>query len=922
MPSKLYMIQLRQYCIRAGGISLLHNKREEERMKSRHEMLMKVATEMCSGELKIDRDAPEYKVLDYLMTDDELALLSQMKIVTPYTAGALARKTGFSVEKARKLLEGMADKAYFLDIKIPKINKKLYLLVPFAPGLFEFQLTRVNGFADKNPEVARLFRLHGFESYFDVGPANPMGVGIMRVIPVEKALPADTKKLTMERISTLMDTTVGGHFCLVPCQCRRVRRIMGEGTGDLEDGMCLYMGLLADSMLRHGRGIRVTKEEAYAHLQRCEDLGCVHQITTLESGITFAICNCNPKSCMAIGGATYIGAPNMVRSNFVSEIDTEKCVACGQCVEICANNALRLGQKICSKTPIVHVPTELPDDLEWGPERHDPDYRDHRKNVVETGTSPCKTTCPAHIAIQGYIKLAAQGKYMDALELIKKENPFPAVCGRICPHNCENECTRGEIDKPIAIDEIKKFIADRELKANQRFIPKVLWDHDKKIAVIGSGPAGLSCAYFLAAEGYKVTVFEKEMKPGGMLTMGIPGFRLEKDVVDAEIDVLRTLGVEFRCGVEVGQDVTIPELREQGYEAFYLGIGLQGGGSLGIPGADADGVCQGVDFLKSINRGNDVQLSGKVVVIGGGNIGADVARTAIRYGADSVDLYCLESFDDMPMGEEDKGLCAEDGVKIHAGWGQTAVGTENGRCRSISFRKCISVRNEEGKFDPKFDDSVTETAECDTVLYCIGQRPDWGRLLEGTGVELDGRGLVIADPLTYQTTEPDIFAGGDIYTGQKFCIDAIAAGKQGAISINRAVWEGHSLSLARDRREYWALDKSDLDFDNISYDNTSRQVPGVAADKVHSKSDERLTFTEEQLKLETARCLGCGATIVDQNRCIGCGLCTTRCKFDAIHLVRKFNEPVHSIRFRKKRVEEYRIEREQKIALRKAKEGK
>ena len=269
------------------------------------------------------------------------------------------------------------------------------------------------------------------------------------------------------------------------------------------------------------------------------------------------------------------------------------------------------------------------------------------------------------------------------------------------------------------------------------------------------------------------------------------------------------------------------------------------------------------------------------------------------------------------MGDEDKGLCAEDGVSIHAGWGQTEVTVRDGRCAGISFRKCVSVRDEEGRFAPKFDDSVTETAECETVLYCIGQKPDWGTLVEGTGVELDARGLVICDPLTYQTSVYDIFAGGDIYTGQKFCIDAIAAGKQGAISINRAVWEGHSVSLARDRREYKALDKSDLDYENISYDNTSRQVPGVCASKVRTKSDERLTFTEEQLKKETARCLGCGATVVDQNICIGCGLCTTRCKFDAIHLIRKFNEPVHSIRFRKKFVENYHREREQRIALKK-----
>ncbi|MBR2539309.1 MAG: FAD-dependent oxidoreductase [Mogibacterium sp.] len=889
-------------------------------MESRQEMLQKVAAEMCQGELKTDPSSPEYQVLDYLLSDDELLLMRHMKLVTPATARGLAKKTGMPVDKVRHLLEGMADKAYFMDVKIPKTGGKIYMLVPFAPGIFEFQLTR-DEFMEKNPEVARLFRRHGFDSYFDVGPKNPMGVGIMRVVPVENALPAGTKKLTMDRISTLIETTIGGKFCIVPCQCRRVRRIMGEGTGDIEDGMCVYMGLLADSMLRHGRGREVTKEEVYEHLKRCEDLGCVHQITTLENGISFAICNCQPQSCMAIGGASYIGAPNMVRSNYVSEIDTEKCVACGQCVEVCANNALRLGQKICSKTPIVHKMVDLPDDLEWGPERHDPDYRDHRKNVVETGTSPCKTTCPAHIAIQGYIKLAAQGKYMDALELIKKENPFPAVCGRICPHNCENECTRGEIDEPIAIDEIKRFIADRELDASQRFVPKKLWDHDKKIAVIGSGPAGLSCAYYLQAGGFKVTVFEKEMRPGGMLVNGIPGFRLEKDVVDAEIDVLRTLGVRFRCGVEVGKDVTIPELREQGFEAFYLGIGLQNCGKLGIKGDDAAGVMPGVEFLKSINRGNDVTVKGKVVVIGGGSIGADVARTAKRYGADQVDLYCIEAYDDMPMGEEDQAYCKDDGIIIHDGWGQTEIIKKAGKCKGIKFRKCLSVKNEEGRFDPKFDDSVVEEAACDTVLYCIGQRPDWGTLLEGTKVEVNGRGLVVADPLTYQTAEYDIFAGGDIYTGQKFCIDAIAAGKQGAISISRAVWEGHSVSLARDRREYIALDKSDLDFDHISYDNIARQVPGKNKAKAHSKSDDSLTFTEEQLKKETARCLGCGATIVDQNRCIGCGLCTTRCKFDAIHLIKKFDEPIHGVRFRKKFVENYHKQREMKIQVRKFREA-
>ena len=873
---------------------------------------MRLATEMCKGELNISAECAEYQLLDYLLTEDELEIMSSMKVVTPYTARVLARKTGFTYEKTKRILEDLADKAYFMDIKIPRTGGKIYMLVPFAPGIFEFQMVRGN-----DPKVAEFFRRHAFESHADVAATWPMGVGIMRVIPVENALPADTKILTMDRISTLLETTVGEKFCLVPCQCRRVRRLTGEATGEQEEGMCLYTGLLADSMLRHGRGRQVTKQEAYDHLKKMEDMGCIHQITTLEKGITFAICNCQPQSCMALGGASYFNTPNLVRSNYVAEIDTDKCVACGQCVEVCANNALRLGQKVCSKTPIVHVPTELPDEIEWGPERFDTDYRNTRKNVVETGTSPCKTTCPAHIAVQGYIKLAAQGKYMDALELIKKENPLPAVCGRICPHDCESECTRGEIDKPIAIDEIKKFIADRELDEANRFIPKKLYSFNNRIAVIGSGPAGLSCAYYLALYGHRVTVFEKEIKPGGMLTNAIPNFRLEKDVVDAEIDVLRALGVRFRCGIEVGKDVTIPELREQGYEAFYLGIGLQNGGSLGIPGDDAENVMSGVDYVKAVNRGWDAPVSGRVVVIGGGNIGADIARTAVRYGAEKVDLYCLESFDDMPMGEEDKALCAADGVTIHAGWGQTEIIADDGKCSGIRFRKCLSVKNEEGRFDPEFDDSVTETVDCDAVLFCIGQRPEWGSLLEGVNVERNAKGLVIADSLTFQTSEPDIFAGGDVYTGQSFCIDAVAAGKQGAISINRFVKPGHSLTMSRDRRVFKSLDKDNLDYDHISYDNTSRQVPGVDASKVMSKHDERLTFTEEQLKAETSRCLGCGATIVDQNRCFGCGLCTTRCKFDAIHLIRKFNEPCRPLRFRGKYMAEYKAEREARIAIKK-----
>lgn len=368
---------------------------------------------------------------------------------------------------------------------------------------------------------------------------------------------------------------------------------------------------------------------------------------------------------------------------------------------------------------------------------------------------------------------------------------------------------------------------------------------------------------------------------------GIPNFRLEKDVVQAEIDILKELGVEFRCGIEVGTDVTIPELKEQGFKAFYLAIGLQSGGKLGIPGGDAEGVQAGIDFIRKVNLDGTGTLKGKVVVIGGGNIGCDVARAAVRCGADSVDMYCLESYDEMPCGPEDRGETERDGVTIHAGWGQTEIVTENGKCKAIKFVKCLSVKNEEGRFDPKFDKSQEIVADADVVLYCIGQKIQWKDMLKGTKAEFNRNGTVIVDPVTYETAEDGVFAGGDAVTGQKFVIDAIAAGKEGAVSIHRYVRPHTTLTIGRNRREFIELNKKDIKVDEESFDNTPRQRPGYNDALRKTFSDDRTGFTEEQIKKETARCLGCGASIVDTNRCLGCGVCTTRCAFDAIHLYRE-----------------------------------
>ena len=611
----------------------------------------------------------------------------------------------------------------------------------------------------------------------------------------------------------------------------------------------------------------------------------------------FAICNCNVNVCYALRTSQLFNTPNMSRSAYVAEVTKENCVACGRCVEYCPAGAVKLGQKLCTKagTEVKYPKMPLPSEQKWGPHMWSEDYRDkNRINCYDTGTAPCKTACPAHIAVQGYLKMAAQGRFMDALALIKKENPFPAVCGHVCNRRCEDACTRGTIDEAIAIDEVKKFIAMQDLKADTRYIPKKVvpstkGSFDEKVAIIGGGPAGLSCAFYLAEKGYKPTVFEKNEKAGGMLVYGIPSFKLEKDVVEAEIDVIHKMGVDIKTGVEVGKDITIDELKKQGYKAFYIAIGCQGSRKAGIPGEDADGVVSAVDFLKQAGYSHEYPLEGDVVVIGGGNVAIDVARTSTRVGDYNVSMFCLEDRKGMPASEEEVEEALEEGVKLDCGWGPKEILTEDGHVTGIVLKRCISVKDADGRFNPQYDENDLKTINCRHVFLSIGQSTIWGELLKGTKVQVDGV-RVKADKLTYQTTDPDIFIGGDVYTGPRFAIDAIAAGKEAAISIHRYVQPHSSLTIGRNRREFIELDKNNISIE--SYDNSSRQVPGTDTSFNHKKSfkDAKLTFTEEQVKKETARCLGCGASVVDPNKCIGCGICTTKCEFDAIHLNRELPE--------------------------------
>lgn len=843
---------------------------------------------------------PEYWGLAGLVTDEMADVALKMGVRKPKTFAQLQKLTGLEAGKLEKLLADMSLIGLLeynwenLDGKNPS-HEKRWILPQFVPGSAEFFNMRMEQI-EEHPEVAAFFERMTFLPLEKITPmVPPGGAGIgMHVIPVEKAIETENQTAGVEHISHWLKK-YEGKYAASPCSCRASRAKLGEGCGDDPEGWCIAVGDMADYVVETGKGGRyITYDEVMEILQKAEDNGFVHQITNIDGEQKiFAICNCNVNVCNALRTSQLYNTPNMSRSAYVAKVEPENCVACGRCVEVCPAGAVKLGQKLCTKDgPVEYPRQELPDETKWGPGKWTIDYRDkNRINCYDTGTSPCKTACPAHIAVQGYLKLAAQGKYREALQLIKRENPFPAVCGRICNRRCEDACTRGTVDQAVAIDEVKRFIAQQDLNAERRFIPdrvvpKLLGGFEEKIAIIGAGPAGLSCAYYLAEKGYKPTVFEKNGKPGGMLRYGVPSFKLEKDVIDAEIDIIRQLGVEIRCGVEVGKDVTLDELRAQGYKAFYIAIGCQGGRKANIPGEDAGGVMTAVDFLRTVGGDESYPVRGKAVVVGGGNVAIDVARTAVRCGAESVKMFCLEPRDKMPASEEEIEGAAADGVALDCGWGPKEIRVENGKVTGVVFKKCVSVWDAEGRFNPTYDENDTMTVDCDRVFLSIGQSIVWGDLLKGSRVKL-GRGQgAEADRLTYQTAQPDIFVGGDVYTGPKFAIDAIAAGKEAAVSLHRFVQPNTSLTIGRNRRDFIELDKTNALID-INYDTAPRQKPGYNEALRRTFRDGSETFTEEQVRAETARCLSCGASVVDPNKCIGCGLCTTKCGFDAIHLHRE-----------------------------------
>ena len=849
------------------------------------------------GLKKITRNDPEYWGLAGVLTDEEALLALKLGVRKPKTLSEIVKISELEEKKCEALLEEMSRKGLLEYNWENAAHEKQYVLPMYVPGCAEFFNMNAK-ILESNPEMGTFFEYMSrlpLEKITPFVPEGGAGIG-MHVIPVEKAIEMENESVDLEHISYWL-SKYEGKYAASPCSCRRSRLTHDEGCADDPEGWCVAVGDMADYVVETQKdGRYISKEEALDIFRQAEENGFVHQITNIDGkNKIFAICNCNVNVCYALRTSQLFNTPNMSRSAYIAKVEKQNCVACGKCVEACPAGAVKLGQKLCDKEgcDITYPRMPLPGDQPWGEHMWTHNYRDvNRINCYDTGTAPCKTACPAHIGIQGYLQLAKEGRYEDALALIKKDNPLPAVCGHVCNRRCEDACTRGTIDEAVAIDEVKCFIAERDLNAETRFIPKktipsLKGGFEEKIAIIGAGPAGLSCAYFLALTGYKPTIFEKNAEPGGMLRYGIPSYKLEKDLLAAEIDVIRQLGVEICCGVEIGKDVTIEDLREQGYKGFYAAIGCQRGRKPGISGENAEGAYTAVDFLRKAGAKESFALEGDVVVVGGGNVAIDAARISSRCTDAKISMFCLEAREKMPASNEEIEEALEEGIELNCGWGPKEVLEEDGHVSGVVFKKCTRVFDAQGRFSPEYDENDTVTVPCRHVIFSVGQAIDWGHMLDNLHVELRPNGGALANKLTYQTSEPDIFVGGDVYTGPKFAIDAIAAGREGAVSLHRYVHEHCTLTIGRNRRDFIELDKENIKVE--TYDSSSRQIPPKADVKEQAKTfrDLSQSLTEEQVKKETSRCLSCGASVVDPNKCIGCGVCTTKCMFDAIHLHRE-----------------------------------
>lgn len=834
-------------------------------MSTHRANILKLATKISLESLTytgITFNDPEYRILDPIIDDDMCEVFMHLKLNTNRTLEEVAKRTGCSEEHAQKQLDKLVNTG---AVRFRVRDGVTYYYYPiWVPGIMEGILSNREQ-CDKYPDLGVCFEEYTRTRIAILAPNASTGMSFMRVIPVEAAVKNNTKVASYDEVSTLIESAKA--ISVGPCSCRRSRRLMGEGCGHLEEDMCIYLNDNAYTYTKSGAHHMISKEEAYEILKRAEDNGLVHELNQSEGfDGTTAICNCCNCSCFALRIGTYFNTPDMLRTNYVAEVNPDLCTACGACVENCHPNALKLGKKLCSVNPVPGPePDPLPADYFWGKAQYNNEYRE-RSDALESGTSPCKAANPASLPYQGILKLAAQGRNKQAYNMITKYIPFPAIVGRVADDLPERVCTRASVDAAVSINEVLKSLGDWGLE--NREVPQVLNPQgikfDKKIAVIGAGPAGLSCAYYLAIKGYPVTVFERDKKIGGKMMYGIPSFDLDKKLVEKELSILEEMGVEFKTGVDVGKDVKISELVEdQGYEAVFLGIGASAADKMGVAGQDLKGVYELQEFMRGINSTHRPAVSDQVVVFGGNQSALDAARAAVRLGAKKVTVVAEKLL-------TDARIAKKEGVQFLFGSVAAKVdGDAKGNVKSVVLKN--SKTGEE------------KTVKAGTVIY-DGQKPDILAFTMDVKLLADAKALLRVEELTYQTSVPYIFAGGDVATGPKYVMDAMVAGREAAISIHRYVHAGQDLKIGRDHFDYKAFDMKNTVLPESNGDARQETEEVEVAKAIGSFKDLRGSLTPDQVKKEAARCLGCGVVQINENMCVGCGICTTKCNFGAITL--------------------------------------
>jgi len=537
-------------------------------------------------------------------------------------------------------------------------------------------------------------------------------------------------------------------------------------------------------------------------------------------------------------------------------VDLAKCTSCGECTKVC--------------------PIETANDYDEGLSQRKAIFKQYAQampgayGINKRGTAPCKATCPAHVSIQGYIALINAGKYKEAIDLFREDHPFPGVCGRVCHHPCEKMCTRNDVDQPLAIRELHRFLSDYERTQGEPAVPAVTEKRTEKVAVIGSGPAGLTAAYYLAQRGYQVTIFEKLPVAGGMMAVGIPAYRLPRDILNLEIEVIRRMGVTIKTEVTFGKDVTLDSLKKDGFRAVFLAIGLHGGRRLGVENEDVAGVLQGVEFLRDAALGKKVEIGQDVLVVGGGNVAVDVALTAKRLGAKNVTMVCLEKREEMPAWAHEIQEALESDITIVNSFGPKSFFIDKSkRVSGLEFKTCTAVFDENKRFNPQYDESVCTPMFADTVIIAIGQSTDRTHL-DGQGIAFTRPGGLQADSITLQTNIEGVFAGGDAYYGPKSVVEAVASGKEAAESIHRYI---NGLDLREGREKEWEHVKPETAGEPKHARVTVRCLDPEAREC--NFLEVSFGYDETEARTEAQRCLRCGI-------CSECYQCVKACLAKAV----------------------------------------